>query len=509
MQALLMVFLPLLIAYGVTLRWCIERWNAPTQYFAHCWLVVPVAAFWCWRGRAQWRLRAAVPDPRGFWLLGPALLLHLAGAALMIDSWSAMSLVLAVPGAAWLALGRERLRGWWPVTWFVVCAVPLPMYVEGRLAFTLKEIAVQGGSALANALGASVERHGDLLVPRGQTSGLFVADACGGLRSLLAMLTLAYCLVFFFGNRGWLRRSVLLLAAPALAIAANTLRIGVLCLLAANVDLEFAQGTGHDLANIAEWVVLVAALLGLDALLPRPSGNPVAAPTIAAAADLGRPVAYGRSVRGFASMLWLAAPCLLGLSLYRPDAGATERAARLPTRLAAWQMVPRTSAQEAEFELALPRWRELLGTGDFVWRSYHAGGAPVHLVALFHDSNWKSVHPPRICIEGSNMDIEIDDLLPAPFLGEQGSLGRIVARHRGDGRRFVTLSLFGTGDWTAGDYRAFTWHHLPRALWRASMSGFLLRVETQVAEAETLEVAAARCSAFLQVLLPVAQESVR
>ena len=66
-------------------------------------------------------------------VFSPALLLHAAGAALMVDSWSAASLVLAVPGAAWLALGRARLAGLWPALWLVLFAVPTPIYVEGRL----------------------------------------------------------------------------------------------------------------------------------------------------------------------------------------------------------------------------------------------------------------------------------------------------------------------------------------------------------------------------------------
>ncbi|MEO6593221.1 MAG: archaeosortase/exosortase family protein, partial [Planctomycetota bacterium] len=173
MSAFLAVFLPLIVAYAVTLQWCMDRWSAPTSYFEHCWLVPLVAAFVLWWRRRQWQAQLAAPDYRGFWLLGPGLLLHLAGAQLMIDSWSAMSLCLTVPGAAWVALGRARLRGLWPVVWLVLFTVPLPIYVEGRLAFTLKEVAVQGGTWLANALGAEIVRSGDLLRPRGSEKALF------------------------------------------------------------------------------------------------------------------------------------------------------------------------------------------------------------------------------------------------------------------------------------------------------------------------------------------------
>ncbi|MCU0864209.1 MAG: exosortase [Planctomycetes bacterium] len=501
----LLLLVPLFAAYWTTLQWCVDRWNAPTEYFAHCFLVPVVGAVVVWWRRRDWSLRPAAIDPRGWWLLGPGLLLHLAGASLMVDSWSAMSLVLTVPGAAWLVLGRHRLHGLWPVLWLVLFAVPLPIYVEGRLAFVLKEFAVQGGSWLANLFGADVQQLGDRLQPRGVQGSLYVADACGGLRSLLAMLTLAYCLSFFSGAASTWRRGLLLLAAPLLAIGANTVRIAVLCLLARWFGVPFAEGNGHTLANIAEWVALVLALLALDAGLGRwfrSSAEPSPPPPL-------RPAPAGRQWRTLALLTALAVP-LLWLSLHRPYASASARARQLPDQVAGFALVPRSEVEERQFEQNLPRWRELLGTGDFVWRRYRdASGNWINLVALFHDSNWKSVHPPRICIEGSNMDILVDDQVPADWLRGDVELGRIVARSRSDGWEYVTLSAFGTEDWVAGDYWDFTWHHLPRALVRAKMAGFLLRVESPVRKDEMAAAAQLRCDRFLRDLLPKAQELLR
>lgn len=503
----LAVFLPLLVAYATALAWCADRWNAPTDYFAHCWLLPPLAAYLVWSQRAVWSPRPRTVDPRGWLLLGPALALHLAGAALMVDSWSAASLVLAVPGAAWLALGRERLRGLWPVLWLAAFCVPLPMYVEGRLAFTLKEVAVAGGSWLANLAGADVVRSGDMLQPRGVDGALHVADACSGLRSLLAMMTLAYCLACFLGAPRMLRRATLLLAAPLMAIAANVVRIAVLCLFARWQGVPFAEGSGHSLANAAEWVTLVVALFGLDVLA---FGS-----AAAAAAPLrprGGPAAAGgpRRLAPHAIALWLAAGPLLWLALHRPHGEAANRAERLPAEVAGYRLVPRTAAQEAELVRNLPRWRELLGTDDFVWRRYDdASGRSLWVVALFHDSNWKSVHPPRICIEGSNMDILRDDEAPFDELAPGCTAGRIVARSRSDGMEYVTMSLYGAADWAAGGYGDFVLHHLPRALVRAPMSGFLLRVESAVLPGEQLDAAEARARGLLRALAVKAQEAVR
>ncbi len=225
MNAFVAVMLPLLVAYAPTLAWCVERWNAPTQYFAHGWLVPLVAAAVVWTRRRHWRTAPAIPDRRAVWLLAPGLLLHAFGLLLMVDSWSAASLVLTVPGAVWLCLGRARLRGLWPVVWLVLFFVPMPIFVEGRLAFSLKEIAVAQGANLANLLGADVVRAGDSLLPRGATQGLYVADACGGLRSLLSMTMLAWCLAFFTGPPAWRRRVLLLVAAAPIAVLANVVRM--------------------------------------------------------------------------------------------------------------------------------------------------------------------------------------------------------------------------------------------------------------------------------------------
>lgn len=508
MTPLLRVFLPLAIAYALTLVWCVERWNAPSGSFQHCWLVPPVAAWLCWQRRAHWSALPAVVDRRGWWLLGPALLLHLAGALLMIDSWSAASLVPAIPGAAWLAVGAPRTRALLPVLCFLWFAVPLPMYVEGRLAFELKEWAIAGGPAIANLLGADVVRAGDHLQLRGLDGALYVADACGGVRSLLATVTLAYCIAFFFGGGGALRRLLLLLLAPVLAVAANIVRIAALCLMARSRGVAFAEGAGHELANAAEWIALVAVLLLLDAVLRRWLPAKAAAargvPAAGLAAQLG---GHGRVA---AMLLWGSAPLLLLLSAWRPFTPGTGRAAALPTAVAGYTLVERTPAQQQRFAADLPRWRELLGTDDFVWRHYRgADGHWISLVALFHDANWKSVHPPRICIEGSGMDIEVDDLIAAPWFGSGVQASRIVARRRDNGMRFVTLSLFGGADWLAGDYWDFVWRHLPRALLRANLSGFLLRVEAAVAAGEDAAAAEARAGAFLRAIAGPAQEVLR
>ncbi|MCA8949152.1 MAG: EpsI family protein [Planctomycetes bacterium] len=507
------IALPLLVAYAATLWWVVERWNAPTRYYEHGWLLPFLAAFLIWRRRAEWRAVPAVADRRALWLVVPALLLHLAGALLTIDSLSATSLVLVVPGAAWLAFGRARLAGLWPVLMLVLFAVPPPLYLEGKIGMLLKELAVTGGAGVANLLGAEVTRAGADLAVAGQPRSLYVAEACGGLRSLLAMVTLGYCIAFFRGGRSSMRRLVLLLFTVPLAVSANIVRIASLCLMARHFGVDFAEGTGHTLANIAEWVADVAALLVLDALLTRWTGGDEVGSGDGArdapAAVVPAATPPRAALRAPAIALWLIAPLLLLLSLYRPSAAGqgSDRAAHLPTALAGFEFVPPPPAVVAQRRRDMPQWIDLLGTDDFVVRQYReSDGRVVNAVALYHDANWKSVHPPRICIEGSGFDIVVDEIVAAPWLDGGSTLSRIVARGT-DGWLYVTLSAYGTRDWSAGSYWRFFLYHLPRALLRRADSGFLLRAETPVYRGESVDEATRRSERFLRALVPIVREA--
>ena len=269
MRPLPAILLPVTIAYGAALWWIVEMWFLEGSYYAHGPLVVLVGGLVIWSRREEWRSRPIQPDARGWWLLGPALFVLLCGAALTIDSLMASSLVLAVPGAALLAFGFSRLRLLWPVLWLPVLAVPPPLYLSGRLAFELKEIAITAGLGLANLFGLGASRVGAHLYVPAQESPLLVADPCGGLRSLLALTTLGYCIAFFMGPQQGARRWLLVAAAGPVAMLCNVIRIACVCWLANWWGVPFATGAGHHLMNALTWGLDLGLLVALDQLFMR------------------------------------------------------------------------------------------------------------------------------------------------------------------------------------------------------------------------------------------------
>jgi exosortase len=260
-------FCPLVVAYGVSLVWVWDNWMLPDSYYSHGPLVPVVALLVLWLRRDEWRATPVRTDGRAWWLLGTGLFMHLCGAALMVDSLSAASMALSLPGVVWLALGTARLRALGPILGLIVFALPMSMLMTGRIAFELKEVAIDLAVVLTDLLGIETERRGANLYVAPHTEPLEVADACSGLRSLIALTTLGYCVAFFMGPQRGPRRWVLLAASVPIAVLTNVVRIASICALARFESVDYAATTGHEITRWIAWVVALGLLLGLDWVL--------------------------------------------------------------------------------------------------------------------------------------------------------------------------------------------------------------------------------------------------
>lgn len=208
-----------------------------------------------------------------------------------------------------------------------------------------------------------------------------------------------------------------------------------------------------------------------------------------------------KGLRVSAVALWLLAPFLLWLSLYRPFVASRGLAEQLPRELPGFELASELPLTEREFGL--------LGTDDAIWWTYKdEAGYSARLVAVFHGANWKSVHPPHICLRGSNMEILEDEQRTLPPPATDVGVGRIVSRSLDSGEHYLNLYVFCAPDFVSGSYVQFFLHHAPLALLRSSENGCLLRVETSL-DPEAPEQAEARLVRLLQQVLRPAEELLR
>lgn len=159
------------------------------------------------------------------------------------------SLVLAIAGAVLLLLGPAPFRYLFiPVSLLVFCVQVSPQIMD-RITFQLQLVASKGAEFMLAILGGLsgfvVVREGNTLeVIRGSVSNkLNVAEACSGMRMVIAFIALAVIISLLQCRHWWQRAALLLLAVPV-AVFLNIVRVTVLGLLSL-LDMHLSQGSMH------------------------------------------------------------------------------------------------------------------------------------------------------------------------------------------------------------------------------------------------------------------------
>ncbi|HET8625485.1 MAG TPA: exosortase/archaeosortase family protein [Gemmatimonadales bacterium] len=233
-----------------------DWWNDPEA--GHGLLLAPLAVWLAWRGGLA-PDRAPNPALGSVILFGAVLLRYLGGLAAELFTMR-FSIVLALAGAVVFGWGLGQLRRWWLPAVLLALSVPIPTLVTNTLALPLQFKASSMGAALLEWRQVPVRLDGNVINVPGRR--LFVTEACSGLRSLTALLSLG---VLIGGL--WLRTvpSRLLLVALAIpvAIAVNAVRVFLTGFLVFFVDPKLGEGFMHLTEG---WLLFVVAFVLLGAV---------------------------------------------------------------------------------------------------------------------------------------------------------------------------------------------------------------------------------------------------
>ncbi len=228
----------------------LDWWNDPDA--GHGLLLAPLAAWLAWK-------RGLVP-PRPQPLLG--ILLLLAGISLRYLSGLAaelftmrISMVLAALGILLFFRGIRQAVHWWlPIVLFSL-SIPIPAVLTSTLALPLQLTASSWGATLLEIRHVPVNLSGNIIRLPGRD--LFVTEACSGLRSLTALISLGV-LVGGLWLRHPVSRVLLILLALPVAMVVNAFRVFLTGFLVFFVDPKLGEGFMH----LSEgWLLFVVAFL--------------------------------------------------------------------------------------------------------------------------------------------------------------------------------------------------------------------------------------------------------
>lgn len=242
---------------SVTLReWgeMLHQWWSIDTY-AHIVLIPPVIAWLVLLRREQ----LVQLDPRS-WLPGLAVLalalgLWLAGRASGVNLLAQAGAVAALQAAVLAMLGPRVAAALLLPLGFMVFLVPFGDEIIPALQAITARIAI--ALTLWSGVPATIEG-----IHIATPVGLFiVAEACSGVKFLIAMVALGV-LVCFTAFASWKRRVLFMLACVVVPVIANGVRAWGTIYLAQSLGVEFAAGFDHIFYGWIFFAIIVAGLLG-------------------------------------------------------------------------------------------------------------------------------------------------------------------------------------------------------------------------------------------------------
>jgi exosortase len=241
--------------------WTFWAWDNPDDEHGYLVPFLVLGLFW-WK-RAQFSGITARPWMGGFGLVAVALMLHVFGYLAQQTRISQAAFYLGLYALIGLSWGPQALaRSFFPMC-LLAFALPLGTLAES-ITFPLRLMATTITTVVAgNVLGINVIQSGTQIFEPNGAFQYEVAAACGGLRSLTAVLAL--CTIFGFMNfNKWPRRLTMIAAAFPLAIAGNVCRLLLIIAVAEAFGRDWGQWV-HD-NSVLSLVPYVPPIIGIGLL---------------------------------------------------------------------------------------------------------------------------------------------------------------------------------------------------------------------------------------------------
>jgi exosortase len=170
--------------------------------------------------------------------------LTLSGTVLLLFGWRAMAIL------------------WFPLVYLLVFGQYISEAVMKKVTEPMQDVTARGAGVVLS-LFLDVERAGNTLYIHegGKRVDLNIADACSGMRMLMAMLALGVAMAYTGLKHIWQRIALVIMAVPT-AIFVNILRVVTLAALSL-LDTGFAAGDFHTFIGLLWLVPAFLIFLGI------------------------------------------------------------------------------------------------------------------------------------------------------------------------------------------------------------------------------------------------------
>jgi exosortase len=238
---------------------------------SHGILVPLISAFFAWNKREELSRAATRSSYWGGIILAASMAVYVIAYTGQVAVATRLMIVTSLIGLVLFNYGREVFGILKFPLIYLVFMVPVPVSIYSLVAFPLQLFATKVSHFLISLVQIPVYREGNMLYFV-QTQ-LEVAQACSGLRSMMAFVMLSVLFAYLI-DRGWGKRILLVASAIPLAIFANIVRVTGTGILAHFYGGDVARGFLHEFSGLAVFAFGFVLMFLLYWLLNREFSRP-------------------------------------------------------------------------------------------------------------------------------------------------------------------------------------------------------------------------------------------
>lgn len=319
--------LGILFIHAATLGTILRVWHQD-RAFAHCYFIAPLAGYMMWLDRERLAMLRPRPSVWGLCFVTLWGFAWFLATMAQVQFGAQLALVGMIIAAVWATLGWGVVREVAYPLAFLFLAVPFgeaffPILISmaGRLAVMMVTI-----------LGAPIAFDGHYLrLPGAEWR---VAEACGGLRFILALLAVGAVFAYTTYRKAW-KRAAFLVTCVALAVLTNGVRVSAIVLIGYFTDMKSSIVHEHTWLGWLLFAIMALTLFFLGRHWADPD-PPVATSGPAGEARRSRGAKNNSYVTAMAATLAIVLAWSLGAQAAQRPMGANTIALTAPTGADGW-----------------------------------------------------------------------------------------------------------------------------------------------------------------------------
>ncbi len=435
--------------------------RAKEEDMSFAWFVPVYSLYVLWAERKRTLAACAAGSPSlwGVLFAIPCLALGFFGARglqVRFEILGFIGLLIALP---WTVYGANAAKRFVFPALFLCFCIPLATFLD-IVTVHLRLFATSVAYNLMHGFGVDIVRRGTMLAAGDGSFQIDVADPCGGLRSLFALMAMTAGYAYFV-QKTWVRRTILFLCSIPLAIFGNVVRIFSICLVAHLTTSEFATGYYHDFSWLPVYAVPLLAIPLLSQLIARVGAKKSAAKddsSESAASNAAQSAADAAGRYGYKlGVLIVAALVFIPMLLWQAHTPRPKLmvAPRVEAPILAGFTSAEVAVSEQEYEV-LPK------DTQFVKRLYTSDQGEQFAVSwVIGGASKSSIHRPELCLPAQGFQM----MSPHTITVEGTAWREIYLASHGEIARRFSYTFYNQAGFQTSSHVARIW----RDIWDRSI----------------------------------------